>query len=116
MRCLYFVNHQNLCRVTLLSDGAWAPITTAMLLVVYFSKSQKECCRASYAMLFVKRNTLPTERNSRFNDYFQVPCFWKVFHGERDHWVCWLHIAVWLAVALGVGDLYTKEYRRQMET
>lgn len=96
-------------------DGLWAPISTAILLAVLF---QKKCCK-TYATFFVKKNNkklknkLPTERNNIFSDYFQVPLFWKVFHGERESEIVgfvWLHLAIWLPVALGVGDLYTKEY------
>lgn len=65
----------------------------------------------SHATRFVQSNSLPVEWIADLALPSRVQCFWKFFffRGETDHRVCWLHITVWLPVALGVGDSRTKE-------
>lgn len=66
----------------------------------------------SNATRFVQSNSSPVEWIADLTLPSQVQCFWNFFfffHGKTDHRVCWLHITVWLPVALGVGNSHTKE-------
>lgn len=89
-------------------DGSWAPITTAILLAVLAERMLRSFI--CYILCKKKKNPLPTERNSRFSDYFQVPCFCKVFHRERerDHWVCLVAYSCLVASCIGSWGLVYK--------
>lgn len=69
--------------------------------------------RTSHATRFVQSNSSsPVDWTADLALPSRVQCFWNFFfffHAETDHRVCWLHITVWLPVALGVGDSHTKE-------
>ena len=76
-------------------NGAWAPITTEISMPVYSNRKS------------VKVLHMPAEQIADL-----VITSWSNVSPmmSKNHLVCCLHAAVWLPIALGVGDLYINEY------
>ncbi len=111
VRHFLFVNHQNLCREAFLSGG-WC------VGFYYYWNIRPLVCFSKVMQLFTRYMLLQQAARHQLNKQ-QIIAFsvsQKFSMIEADHWVFWVRITVWLPVAPGVWDSYTKEYGRQMET